>query len=182
MTDFQDIPIRELSAGDVCKFAIALSFFGPSKLLLLDEPTASLDPIACRCVQEMILEHKGEKMFMLCTHILSEAELLCDTISIMVRRNIYTVGTPQYLTQKFGTEYKIDIMLDDASENSQKKINNFFSKELPFANLTITRPASRIYSVPASKIKMSIVQQVLWKEFSWKLLEYQNNRKKNYLI
>ena len=155
LTDFQDIPIRELSGGDVRKFAIALSFFGPSKLLLLDEPTAFLDPVACRCVQEMILEHKGEKTFMLCTHILSEAELLCDIISIMVRGNVYTVGTPQYLTQKFGTEYKIDIMLDDASENSQKKMDSFFNKELPFANLNITRPASRIYSVPASKIKMS---------------------------
>ena len=163
LTDFQDIPIRELSGGDVRKFAIALSFFGPSKLLLLDEPTAFLDPVACRCVQEMILEHKGEKTFMLCTHILSEAELLCDIISIMVRGNIYTVGTPQYLTQKFGTEYKIDIMLDDASDQSSKKINDFFSKELPYANLNITRPASRIYSVPASKIKMSALFLLLEK-------------------
>ena len=93
----------------------------------------------------MILEHKGEKTFMLCTHILSEAELLCDIISIMVRGNVYTVGTPQYLTQKFGTEYKIDIMLDDASDDSQMKINNFFKKELPFANLSITSPASIKY-------------------------------------
>ncbi|KAK8843584.1 hypothetical protein M9Y10_024641 [Tritrichomonas musculus] len=155
LAEFQDIPIRELSVGDVRKFAIALSFFGPSRLLLLDEPTAFLDPVSCRCVQEMILEHKGEKTFMLCTHILSEAELLCDIISIMVRGNVYTVGTPQHLTQKFGTEYKIDIMLDDASEKSANKIDDFFSKELPFANLDITRPVSRIYSVPASKIKMS---------------------------
>ena len=155
LNDFKDIPIRELSIGDVRKFTIALSFFGPSKLLLLDEPTAFLDPVACRCVQEMILEHKGEKTFMLCTHILSEAELLCDIISIMVRGNVYTVGTPQYLTQKFGTEYKIDIMLDDDSLKSSKKIDEFFNKNLPFASLNITRPASRIYSVPASKIKMS---------------------------
>ncbi|KAK8838685.1 hypothetical protein M9Y10_032723 [Tritrichomonas musculus] len=155
LTEFQDVPIRELSVGDVRKFAIALSFFGPSKLLLLDEPTAFLDPVACRCVQDMILEHKGEKTFMLCTHILSEAELLCDIISIMVKGNVYTIGTPQYLTHKFGTEYKIDIMLNDASEQSSQRIDCFFSKELPFATLNITRPVSRIYSVPSSKIKMS---------------------------
>ncbi|KAK8898164.1 hypothetical protein M9Y10_000435 [Tritrichomonas musculus] len=155
LIDFQNIPIRELSAGDVRKLAIAISFFGPSKLLLLDEPTAFLDPVACHCVQELILEHKGEKTFMLCTHILNEAELLCDVISIMVRGNVYTVGTPQYLTQKFGTEYKIDIMLTDASEESDNKLDLFFNRNLPYAQLTINRPASRIYSVPASKIQLA---------------------------
>lgn len=73
----------------------------------------------------------------------------------MVRGNVYPVGTPQYLAQKFGTEYKIDIMLDDASEKSSNKIDKFFSEELRFAELTITRPASRIYSVPASKIQLA---------------------------
>lgn len=48
----------------------------------------------------MILEHKGEKTFILCTHLLSEAEFLCDVITIMVNGNIYTVGTPQYLSEK----------------------------------------------------------------------------------
>ena len=46
-------------------------------------------------------------------------------------------------------------MLDDASELSSSKIDNFFSKNLPFAELNITRSISRIYSVSASKIKMS---------------------------
>ena len=46
-------------------------------------------------------------------------------------------------------------MLDDASEMSANKINDFFSKELSFNNWNISRPVSRIYSIPASKIKMS---------------------------
>ena len=85
MKEIQDIPIRELSGGDARKLAIALSFFSPSNLLLLDEPTAFLDPVGCRCVQEMILTHKREKTFRLCIHLLNEAEFLCDIISIMVR-------------------------------------------------------------------------------------------------
>ncbi|KAK8841576.1 hypothetical protein M9Y10_027201 [Tritrichomonas musculus] len=155
MKDIQDIPIRELSGGDARKLAIALSFFGPAKLVLLDEPTAFLDPVGCRCVQEMVLTHKREKTFMLCTHILNEAEFLCDIISIMVRGNVYSVGTPQYLTQKFGTEYKIDIMLNDASEESSTKIDQFFQSKLPNAQLTIERPASRIYSIPANAIQLA---------------------------
>ena len=52
----------------------------------------------------MILSNKGSKTFMLFTHLLSEAEELCDIISIMVKGNVFTVGTPQFLTSNFGTE------------------------------------------------------------------------------
>ncbi|KAK8890752.1 hypothetical protein M9Y10_035537 [Tritrichomonas musculus] len=161
LIDIQIIPICELRGGDVRKLAIAKSFFGPSKLLLLDEPTAFLDPVACHCVQEMILRHKREKTFMLCTHISTEAEMLCDIISNMVKGNVYKVGSPQYLTQKFGTEYKIDIMLEDASEESSEKIDLFFNDKLIFASLTIIRPASRIYSVPASIIQLAELFEIL---------------------
>ena len=126
MNDFEDVPVCQLSFGDARKLGIALSFFGPSKLLILDEPTALLDPVACRCVQQMILEYKGEKTFILSTHILSEAEFLCDFISILVNGSIYTVGTPQYLTEKFGNEYRIDIDLEDTSKSCSEKIDNFF--------------------------------------------------------
>ena len=163
LDEFSDQPIRELSGGDVRKLAIALSFFGPAKLILLDEPTAFLDPVACHCAQEMILEHKGEKTFMLCTHILSEAEMLCDMISIMVRGNVYTVGSPSYLTQKFGKEFKIDIMMVDDTEETARSVDCFFSRELPQAVCNIKRPVSRIYSVPASSINLPDLFEVMQK-------------------
>lgn len=152
--DFQNKPVVDLSIGDVRKLTIALSFFGPSKLLLLDEPTASLDPVACNCVQQMIFKYRKDKTFMLCTHILEEAETLCDQISIMVRGIVYTVGSPQYLTQKFGTEFKIDIMLDDDSIETVQKIDRFFANRLPQAEMLIKRPTSRIYSIPATSIQL----------------------------
>lgn len=151
---FADKPVRELSGGNMRKLAIALSFFSPAKIILLDEPTSSLDPVARRCVHELILSARGTKTFMLCTHLLSEAESLCDVITIMIKGCIYTFGSPQYLSQKFGTELKIDIMLDDDSEESYAKCDNFFAEELPLADLTISRPKARIYAVPASEITL----------------------------
>ena len=144
LDDFDNVPVKELSLGDARELGVALSFFGPSKLLILDEPTASLDPIAFRCVQQMILEHKGEKTFMMCPHILSEAEFMCDEISIMVRGNIFTIGSPQYLTEKFGKEYRIDIELDDASIECHRIVRDFFIYNLSEAQSTIQRPKSRI--------------------------------------
>lgn len=94
LNDFKDLPIRELSEGDARKLAIALSFLGKASIILLDEPTATLDPVSRKQIHEMILYYKGQKTFMLCTHLLSEAEFLCDTISIMIKGNVYTVGSP----------------------------------------------------------------------------------------
>lgn len=157
LMEFINKPLHELSGGDVRKLAIALTFFGPSRLVLLDEPTASLDPVACRCVHEMILENKSNKTFMLCTHLLSEAETLCDKISIMVRGNVFTVGTPAYLTKKFGTEYKIDVMLKDESEEEGEKCDAFFSEQLPQAKLSMKRPKARIYSIPADLVTLPVL-------------------------
>ncbi|OHS92825.1 ABC transporter family protein [Tritrichomonas foetus] len=151
---FKDQPIRELSGGDVRKLSIALSFLGPAKIILLDEPTASLDPVARHHVHEMILSYKGQKTFMLCTHLLSEAEFLCDMISIMIKGCVYTCGTPSYLTQKFGTDFKIDIMLNDESPGAAHQVDQFFAKKLLSAVLSIIRPKARIYSIPATDISL----------------------------
>jgi ABC-type multidrug transport system ATPase subunit len=128
LDEIKDKPIGELSSGDVRKLAIALSFLGPAKIILLDEPTASLDAVARHAVHQMILDFRGEKTFMLCTHLLSEAETLCDQISIMIKGCVYTVGSPGYLSGKFGTEYKVDVMLIDSTPEATHACDQFFSK------------------------------------------------------
>jgi ABC-type multidrug transport system ATPase subunit len=154
LTEQRDKPIRELSGGDVRKLTIALSFLGPAKIILLDEPTASLDAVARHHVHEMITSFKGAKTFMLCTHLLSEAETLCDNISIMIKGCVYTVGSPGYLSDKFGTEFKVDLMLNDEGDDNARACDKFFSERLPMAVLSIVRPKARIYNVPASDITL----------------------------
>jgi ABC-type multidrug transport system ATPase subunit len=161
LEELKDQPIRELSGGDVRKLAIALSFLGPARIILLDEPTASLDAVARRHVHEMISSFKGEKTFMLCTHLLSEAESLCDNISIMIKGCVYTVGTPSYLSDKFGTEFKVDIMLTDENEDSAQGCDKFFEQRLPTAVLSIARPKARIYNVPAANITLPYLFTVM---------------------
>jgi ABC-type multidrug transport system ATPase subunit len=163
MEEFKDKPIRELSSGDVRKLAIALSFLGPTEIILLDEPTASLDAVARRAVHEMIQDFRGEKTFMLCNHLLSETETLCDKISIMIKGCVYTVGSPGHLSGKFGTEYKVDVMLVDQSERTSNECNEFFAEHLPGAVLSIERPKARIYTVPAAGLKLSLLFTIMEK-------------------
>lgn len=113
------------------------------------------EPVARHHVHEMISSHRGKKTFMLCTHLLSEAESLCDQISIMIKGCVYTCGSPQYLSQKFGTEYKIDVMLNKEDSQANEKCTSFFQNALPQAVLTILRPSVRIYSIPSNAMKLS---------------------------
>jgi ABC-type multidrug transport system ATPase subunit len=155
LTEHADKPVRELSGGNQRKLAVALSFFAPARIVLLDEPTSSLDPVARHHVHEMITQHRGQKTFMLCTHLLSEAEQLCDQISIMIKGTLFACGTPQFLSQKFGTEFKIDVMLRKDDASAPDKCTAFFTASLPKAVLTILRPTARIYSIPSDAMRLS---------------------------
>jgi ABC-type multidrug transport system ATPase subunit len=100
---------------------------------------------------------------MFCTHLLSEAETLCDNISIMIKGCVYTVGSPQYLSSKFGTEFKVDVGLCDENDTTEKKCTDFFKRELPYAELSMIRPKSRIYSIPAKSITLPQLFNVMEK-------------------
>lgn len=158
---FKDKLVRELSGGEQRKLAVCLAFFGDSQIILLDEPTAPLDPVARHNVHELIRHFRGKKTILLCTHLLSEAESLCDTISIMVKGSIYTIGSPQYLSAKFGTEYRIEILLNDESIVIDQRIQEFFQRELPDYSLLIQRPRSRLYSVPADLISLTKLFRIM---------------------
>lgn len=85
----------------------------------------------------MMLYYKGKKTFMLCTNLLSEAESLCDMISIMIKGNVYTCGSKQYILSKFGAYYKVDLMLADSIEETTRKVDKFFQDNLPQAVINI---------------------------------------------
>jgi len=153
--------VKDLSGGQQRKLCVALSFMAPSDIVLLDEPTSSLDPYSRHSVHRLVSRFQGEKTILLCTHLLGEAEALCDTISIMAKGCLFTCGTPQYLSAKFGTEFRIDIGLIDSSKNSTKKCEDFFAKHLPQARLGIVRPLSRVYAIPSDSISLSDLFEIM---------------------
>jgi ABC-2 type transport system ATP-binding protein len=81
------------------KLAIARALIHDPQILFLDEPTANLDPEAAKTVRDFILELKREnRTIFLNTHLLSEAEKLCDRVGI-IKTKLLAVDTPKNLTQ-----------------------------------------------------------------------------------
>uniref|UniRef100_A0A8C5SLS5 ABC transporter domain-containing protein n=1 Tax=Laticauda laticaudata TaxID=8630 RepID=A0A8C5SLS5_LATLA len=103
--------IKTLAAGLTRKLCFALSMLGNPTLMLLDEPTTSLDPkgkrLVWRAIQTM-LQEKDEGVI-LTTHHMEEAEVLCDRVAIMVSGQLRCLGSIQYLKSKFGKNYLLQI-------------------------------------------------------------------------
>ncbi|XP_032066881.1 ATP-binding cassette sub-family A member 10-like isoform X1 [Thamnophis elegans] len=103
--------IKTLAAGLSRKLCFALSILGNPTLILLDEPTTGLDPKGKRQVWRAIhtmLQDKEEGVI-LTTHHMEEAEMLCDRVAIMVSGQLRCLGSIQYLKNKFGKNYLLQI-------------------------------------------------------------------------
>jgi ABC-2 type transport system ATP-binding protein len=112
------------SKGMKQKLAVARSLIHDPQVLFLDEPTASLDPEASKTVRDFILELKKEKRtIFLNTHLLDEAEKICDRVAILNTRLVAT-GTPQELRRKLsGRKIKVQLQrVDNVIVAAVKKV------------------------------------------------------------
>ena len=102
----------DLSIGQRRRVQVAREFMHDMDLLFLDEPTVGLDPSARRGLLDFIKSKvKDGLTIFFTTHILEEAEYLCDDIAIINKGKIIAVDTPDDLKNKFGREKTIKIHL-----------------------------------------------------------------------
>jgi len=103
---------EDLSIGQRRRVQVAREFMHEMDLLFLDEPTVGLDPSARRKLLDYLKNKvKTGLTIFYTTHILSEAEYLCNNIAIINKGKILTVDTPEALKNRFGKEKTIKIHL-----------------------------------------------------------------------
>ena len=77
--------------------------------MLLDEPTSGMDPTARRETWDIIKQVKQEKIIILTTHYMDEAEILADRVAILSSGALQCCGTPLFLKKRFGQGYFIQV-------------------------------------------------------------------------
>jgi ATP-binding cassette subfamily A (ABC1) protein 3 len=96
-----------LSGGNKRKVSVCMALCGGSKLVILDEPTSGMDLGARRNLWDMLKKHKRDKIVILTTHYMDEADVLGDRIGIMAKGKLMCLGTSLFLKNRFGAGYKI---------------------------------------------------------------------------
>lgn len=106
----------DLSIGQRRRLQVAREFMHDMELLFLDEPTVGLDSLARRATLDFLKEKvKNGLTIFFTTHILEEAEYLCDRIAVINHGKIITIDTPQNLKRKFGQSKSVDFKLLEGS-------------------------------------------------------------------
>jgi sodium transport system ATP-binding protein len=118
MSSFASRPCGTLSAGQKQRANIARAFLHDPDLLILDEPTNALDVISGQFIIEAIRREKAAgRAVLFSTHIMGEAEYLCDRIAMLYRGRIVDEGTLPELLERSGCRNLTDAFLNYAARN-----------------------------------------------------------------
>lgn len=119
LASFKNMKNDELSIGQRRRVQVAREFMHDMELLFLDEPTMGLDPAARRTLLDYVNKHvQGGLTVFFTTHIMEEAEYLCDEIAIINRGRMIATDTPAGLKQKYGGVKAVEIKLKDSTTQS----------------------------------------------------------------
>jgi ABC-2 type transport system ATP-binding protein len=109
LADARHRRVGAMSKGMQQRLGVAQALVGSPPLLLLDEPTSALDPVGRRTVRHLLEELRSRGISVLLnSHLLSEVELVCDRVVILLRGSVVTQGTPEELSRPRGVEVETD--------------------------------------------------------------------------
>jgi ABC-2 type transport system ATP-binding protein len=124
LSEKRDAWFMNLSGGQKQRLFIALALINDPEVVFLDELTTGLDPQARRAIWELVrgIRERGKTVF-LTTHLMEEAERLCDRVAIIEHGKIIDIDTPQSLINRHCPERTVVLITDDpAAELSFKNI------------------------------------------------------------
>ena len=112
LLDIRKRKMDDLSIGQRRRAQVAREFVHDTDLLFLDEPTVGMDPAARRSLLDSLKRRAQDGLtIFFTTHVLTEAEYICDKIAIINRGRVFAVSTPEELKRKFGRKKTITARL-----------------------------------------------------------------------
>ena len=118
LTGFLDRPAGKLSAGQKTRASLAKALLNKPRLLLLDEPTVSMDPDTADVIRGYLEDYQRETSatILLASHNMSEVERLCSDVLVLRAGRIVDRGTPSDLIARFGRQTLEQVFLDIARD------------------------------------------------------------------
>jgi len=151
----ENVLAKELSTGMSRRLDIACAMIHNPKILLLDEPTEDLDPVLRKEILALLkhINSQGTTIIM-ASHLLQEAEEVCDTMAIIHKGRILSTGSPAQLKSKYSKRNEIHLRV---SSGNYKKLGSKLEKE-KLGEVIIKRNKIVIYSEKDASILSRILK------------------------
>ncbi|XP_037044496.1 phospholipid-transporting ATPase ABCA1 isoform X2 [Bradysia coprophila] len=136
LEQYRNILVKNLSGGNRRKLSVAVTCFGDTGLVLMDEPTSDMDPVTRALVYKTINSLiAAKRSIILTSHTISEIEQVCHRIGVMREGKMITIDSPAALKQRFGQSYVVTLYYDQIESLT---IERYLLKNLAgVKNLTI---------------------------------------------
>eukprot|EP00357_Protocruzia_adherens_P000871 CAMPEP_0114972702 /NCGR_PEP_ID=MMETSP0216-20121206/543_1 /TAXON_ID=223996 /ORGANISM="Protocruzia adherens, Strain Boccale" /LENGTH=1068 /DNA_ID=CAMNT_0002333107 /DNA_START=672 /DNA_END=3879 /DNA_ORIENTATION=+ len=117
---YQGKRLTELSGGNRRKVSLAMALMSGPKVILLDEPFNGIDPLTKKHLKVILrqIAHSIKSTILLSTHMMEDAESLCDRLAFLIHGKLCTLGTPQKIVEEYAGGYIVNVYpLRSVSDN-----------------------------------------------------------------
>ncbi|XP_054622717.1 ATP-binding cassette sub-family A member 5 isoform X2 [Dunckerocampus dactyliophorus] len=137
---------KNLSGGQKRKLSVGIAILGDPKILLLDEPTAGMDPCSRHQVWSLLKSRRAGRVIVLSTHYMDEADILADRKAVISQGQLKCVGSSMYLKIKCGVGYHLRMSISDRC--NAEKISSLVEQHVPKAKLARQHEAELTFTLP----------------------------------
>ncbi|KAF4012945.1 hypothetical protein G4228_003023 [Cervus hanglu yarkandensis] len=147
--NIQDNLATLLSEGQKRKLTIGIALLGEPQVLLLDEPTAGLDPFSRQRIWNFLRERKADRVILLSTNLTDEVDILADRKVILSNGKLKCVGSSVFLKRRWGLGYHLSLCRSEMCD--PEKITSLINHHIPDAKLKTESKEKLVYTLPAER-------------------------------
>lgn len=159
---YADEIVSSFSGGNRRKLSVAVALIADPPLLLLDEPSAGMDPSTQRFMWNVLLQlRKNKRAMVITSHSMEECEILCNRVAIMDHGQLRCIGPIQHLKHRFGEGYVLTIKV--CKTQNIKQIQTSMNLLLPDAQLEAVHCLTMFYRIPNASCTIANIYDVICK-------------------
>uniref|UniRef100_K3WSP4 ABC transporter domain-containing protein n=1 Tax=Globisporangium ultimum (strain ATCC 200006 / CBS 805.95 / DAOM BR144) TaxID=431595 RepID=K3WSP4_GLOUD len=149
LTETRHVKSKELSGGQKRKLSVAIAFIGDSKLVFLDEPTSGMDPYSRRFTWNLLQKNREDRVIVLTTHFMDEADILGDRIAIVADGKLCCAGSSLFLKNRYGAGYNLTLIKADA-DCDVVAVGTFLKQFVPGAKCLSNFGSEVVFQLPSA--------------------------------
>ncbi|XP_026105113.1 ATP-binding cassette sub-family A member 5-like [Carassius auratus] len=145
-----DARAKNLSGGQKRKLSVGIAILGNPKILLLDEPTAGMDPVSRQQVWALLKSRRAGRVTVFSTHYMDEADKLADRKAVISQGQLKCVGSSLYLKTKCGVGYQLRMSVTEGCE--VENITSLVKQHVPKAQLSRQQEAELTFTLSSESM------------------------------